>query len=71
MELVKTTPEKAASILKTGNRQIKLGDGRLVCWINLNNNTCFAQRALYGGCTVNNEDVEFYICVPQNAKTVY
>ena len=34
MELVKTTPELAQSILEKGNRKIVIQDGKKVEWIN-------------------------------------
>jgi len=70
MELIKTTPEIAESILRQGNRKITIANGRKVEWINLNNMTLFAQYKL-SGCTYDLEDVELFINVPTNAKTVY
>lgn len=70
MELVKTTPELAHKILQNGNRKIVISNGKKVEWINLNNNTLFAGFKL-NGSTYNLEDVELFISVPDNAKTVY
>lgn len=70
MELVKTTPQLAHQILQNGNRKIVIGNGKKVEWINLNNNTLFAGFKL-NGSTHNLEDVELFISVPDNAKTVY
>jgi len=70
MELVKTTPQLAYTILQNGNRKIVIGNGKKVGWINLNNNTLFASFKL-NGSTHNLEDVELFISVPDNAKTVY
>ena len=70
MELVKTTPEIAQSILEKGSRKIVIQDGKKVEWINLNNRTLFAGFKL-NGRTYDLEDVELFISVPENAKTVY
>jgi len=70
MELVKTTPEIAHSILEKGNRKIVIQDGKKVEWINLNNRTLFAGFKLNGG-TYDLENVELFISVPENANTVY
>lgn len=70
MELIKTTPQLAHQILQNGNRKIVIGNGKKVEWINLNNNTLFAGFKL-NGSTHNLEDVELFISVPDNAKTVY
>jgi hypothetical protein len=70
MELVKTTPQLAHQILQNGNRKIVIGNGKKVEWINLNNNTLFAGFKL-NGSTHNLEDVELFISVPANVKTVY
>jgi len=70
MELIKTTPEIAESILRQGNRKITIGNGRKVEWINLNNMTLFAKSKL-SGSTYDLENVELFINVPANAKTVY
>lgn len=70
MELVKTTPELASQILANGNRKIIINNGKKVEWINLNNRTLFAGFKL-NGSTYNLEDVELFISVPENAKTVY
>lgn len=70
MELVKTTPELAQSILENSNRKIVIQNGKKVEWINLNNRTLFAGLKL-NGRTYDFEDVEFFICVPKNAKTIY
>lgn len=42
MELIKTTPETAKSILENGKRKIVLLNKAEVKWINLNNMTLFA-----------------------------
>lgn len=70
MELVKTTPELAQSILEKGNRKIVIQDGKRVNWINLNNRTLFAGLKL-NGRIYDFEDVELFISVPENAKTIY
>lgn len=70
MELVKTTPELASEIIAKGNRKIVIQDGKKVEWINLNNRTLFAGFKL-NGRTYNLEDVELFISVPENAKTIY
>ena len=70
MELVKTTPELASQILANGNRKIVIGNGKKVEWINLNNRTLFAGFKL-NGSTHNLEDIELFISVPDNAKTIY
>lgn len=70
MELVKTTPELAQSILEKGNRKIVIQDGKKVEWINLNNRTLFAGFKL-NGRTYDFEEVELFISVPKNAKTIY
>ncbi len=70
MGLVKTTPQLAHQILQNGNRKIVIGNGKKVEWINLNNNTLFAGFKL-NGSTHNLEDIELFISVPDNAKTVY
>ena len=70
MELVKTTSQLAHQILQNGNRKIVIGNGKKVQWINLNNNTLFAGFKL-NGSTHNLEDVELFISVPDNAKTIY
>lgn len=70
MELVKTTPELASEIIAKGNRRIVIQNGKKVEWINLNNRTLFAGFKL-NGRTYNLEDVELFISVPENAKTIY
>lgn len=70
MELVKTTPELAQSILEKGNRKIVIQDGKKVEWINLNNKTLFAGFKL-NGRIYDLEDVELFISVPMEAGTVY
>ena len=70
MELIKTRPQLAHQILQNGRRKIVIGNGKKVEWINLNNNTLFAGFKL-NGSTHNLEDVELFISVPDNAKTVY
>lgn len=70
MELVKTTPELAQSILEKGNRKIVIQDGKRVGWINLNNRTLFAWFKL-NGRIYDFEEVELFISVPENAKTIY
>lgn len=74
MELIQTTEQIAFNILEQGNRKIKAltKTGRYyVERININNHTCFIKHGKNSGCTVNNEDVTFFIQVPANAKTVY
>ena len=74
MELIKTTEQTAFNVLEKGNRKIKAltKHGRYyVEWINLNNHTCFVKHNKNSGCTLNNDDVTFFIQVPANAKTVY
>ncbi len=74
MELFKTTEQIAYNVLEQGNRKIKAltKSGRYyVEWININNHTCFIKHNKNGGCLLNNEDVTFYIQVPNSAKTVY
>jgi hypothetical protein len=70
MELVKTTPELASEIIAKCNRKIVIQDGKKVEWINLNNRTLFAGFKL-NGRTYNLEEVELFISVPENAKTIY
>lgn len=70
MELVKTTPELAQSILEKGNRKIVIQDGKRVEWINLNNRTLFAGLKL-NGRIYDFEEVELFISVHENAKTIY
>lgn len=70
MELVKTTPELASQILQNGNRKIVTNNRKKVQWINLNNSTLFAGDN-QNGVTLNLENVELFICVPKNAKTIY
>ena len=70
MELVKTTPERAHSILEKGNRKIYLKDGKKVEWINLNNQTLFATTK-NNGRVYDFDEVELFISVPENAKTIY
>jgi hypothetical protein len=70
MERIKTTPELAQQILKTGNRKIVCSYGKKVEWINLNNQTLFS-GSNGNGSMKNLEDVEVFICVPKKAKTVY
>ena len=70
MELIKTTPELAQSILENGNRKIVIQDGKKVEWINLNNRTIFAGFKL-NSRTYDFEEVELFISVPSNTKTVY
>ena len=70
MELIETTPQLAYSILEKGNRKIQIQNGKQVSWINLNNQTLFAESKLNGG-TYNLEDVKLFIIVPKNSKTVY
>ena len=70
-ELVKTTPELAKSILESGNRKIVIADGDEVEYINLNNETCGTASKNGSRRPYNLEDVELFIKVPANAKTVY
>lgn len=70
MELVETTPEKAFEILTNKTRKIVLGNGREVTMINLNNQTCFAEKN-NSGSTYENENVKFFIKVPKGSKTVF
>lgn len=70
MELVKTTPELASEIIATGSRKIVIQNGKTVEWINLNNRTLFAALKL-NGRTYDLEEVELFISVPKNAKTIY
>lgn len=74
MELIQTTEQMAFNILEQGNRKIKAltKTGRYyVESININNHTSFIKHNKNSGCTVNNEDVIFFIQVPKNAKTVF
>ena len=74
MELIQTTEPIAFNVLEQGNRKVKAltKSGRYyVEWINLNTHTCFIKHNKNSGCTLNNEDVTFYIQVPANTKTVY
>lgn len=70
MELMTTTAEQAKAILEAGNRKIVLKNGYAVKWINLNNDTCYAEKGAHGS-TFDNENVEFFIKVPARAKTVF
>lgn len=73
MELIQTTEQTAFNVLKK-NRKIKAQTKSgiyYVEWVNINNHTCFVKHNKRCGCTVNNEDVVFFIQVPANAKTVY
>lgn len=70
-ELVETTPDLAKSILESGNRKIIVGDGDVVEWINLNNQTCGAASKSGSRRPYNLEDVVLFIKVPVSAKTVY
>jgi len=74
MELFETTPQIAFNVLEQGNRKIKAeinSETFDVASININNNTCFIRTSKNSGCTKDNEDVKFFICVPSNAKQVY
>lgn len=70
MELIETTAELAYNILQAKTRKITLENNYKVTWINLNNNTCFAEKK-NNGCTFDIENVKFFINVPKNAKTIY
>jgi len=70
LEEVKTTPELASEIIAKGNRKIVLQNGKKVEWINLNNRTLFAGFKL-NRRTYDLEEVELFISVPENAKTIY
>lgn len=70
MEKIKTTPELAKELLDSGKRKITIGNGDRVSMINLNNQTCMAGKN-NSECMFNNEDIEFFINVPANCKTVY
>ena len=70
MELFEIQPELASQILEIGNRKISLENGEQVKWINLNNQTCFAEKGI-SGCTYDNENVKMFINVPSRCKTVY
>ena len=70
-ELVKTTPELAKSILESKSRKIAIKNGDQVEWINLNNETCGTVSKNGSRRPHNLEDVEIFIKVPANAKTVY
>ena len=74
MELIQTTEQTAFNVLEQGNRKIKAqikSETFDVAWININNQTCYILTSKNSGCTMNNEDVTFFICVPRNAKKVY
>jgi hypothetical protein len=74
MELIQTTEQVAHNILEQGNRKIKAltKSGRYyVEWINTTNHTCFIKHNKTNGCTLNNEDVTFFIQVPKKSKTIY
>ena len=68
--MIQTTPELASSILEMKHRKITLDNGYLVKWVNLNNNTCWAEKN-ESGSIFYNENVTFYIQVPVSAKTIY
>lgn len=70
-ELVKTTPELAKAIIETGTREIIIGDGDKVEYVNLNNETCGTASKNGSRRPYNLEDVELFIKVPVGAKTVY
>lgn len=73
MELIKTTPETAFSILEKGNRIIKATKGKglfTVAWINLNNNTFMLNSRKGSQLLQNCEDYQLFIQVPKNSKTV-
>lgn len=72
MQLIQTTPETAWTILDSTNRKIVTNNGNSVMWINLNNET------LYSFCKKSNsgliqdfENVELFVLVPNNAKTIF
>lgn len=67
MELIKTTPELAKEIT---NRVITITNGRIVKWINLNNRTLFATDGL-SGSIYDLDDIDLYINVPSNCKTIF
>lgn len=74
MELIQTTEQTAFNVLEQGNRKIKAqtkSEAFDVAWININNQTCYIRTSKNSGCTINNEDVTFFIAVPRNAKKVY
>jgi len=74
MQLIQTTEQMAYNILSQGNRKIKALKNKFyydVEWININNRTCFIIHSKNSGCTLNNEDVTFFIQVPKSAKKVY
>lgn len=70
MELIKTNSQTASGILEAGNRKITLGNGYKVEWINTNNETCFAKKG-HAANLFDNEDVEFFINVPESANKVF
>ena len=76
MTQVQTTPEIAKSILESGKRKITAIKNNLsykVQWINTNNQTCglSGRKDKHHLMMADNEDVVFYIQVPNSAKTVF
>lgn len=74
MELIETTAETAKHIIEAGSRIIKATKGNglyKVKWINENNSTSGLQCRKGHEITQNNEDLKFFIQVPNKAKTIY
>ena len=72
--LVETTAILAKHILEKGNRIIKAKKGEgvyKVIWINTNNNTSGLSSRKGSELQYNNEDLKFFIQVPDKAKKVY
>lgn len=74
MELIQTTEYLAKEILDAKKRIIKATKGNgiyKVNSININNHTCMLSSRKNSEFTANNEDLIFFIQVPNSAKKIY